>query len=317
MRHLWLMIFAVSGVLMVGLLTTYDMYAEEPRDEHMTWRKLTPEETRVIEHKGTEAPFTGKYDKHDKDGNYQCKRCGALLFSSETKFDSGCGWPAFDEAISGAVEEVPDADGVRTEIVCADCGAHLGHVFRGEGLTPKDVRHCVNSVSVDFEAAARQVETAYFAGGCFWGVEYYLERIPGVISVESGYMGGNTESPGYEEVCSGTTGHAEVVKVEFSPSGVTYEEIARIFFEIHDPTQINRQGPDIGDQYRSGVFVTSSEQRRVIERLIDILKKKGYKVATQVAQAGPYTRAESYHQDYYERTGKIPYCHSRTKRFDP
>ncbi len=114
------------------------------------YRKLTREEESVIIHKGTEAPFTGKYNAFWERGTYVCKRCGAALYRSGSKFDAGCGWPSFDDEIQGAVKRTPDADGVRTEITCASCGAHLGHVFVGEGFTKKNVRHCVNSISIDF-----------------------------------------------------------------------------------------------------------------------------------------------------------------------
>ena len=225
-----------------------------------TTKPLTPDEERVILHKGTEAPFSGKYWKHAGDGTYACRQCGAGLFPSSAKFDSGTGWPSFDAALPGAVREVPDADGQRIEIVCAHCGGHLGHVFRGESMTPKDTRHCVNSASLAFCPAAAATtdtplkETAIFAGGCFWGVEYHFRRVPGVHTVTSGYTGGTTEHPTYEQVCSGTTGHAEAVRIEFDPETVSYETLARLFFEIHDPAQLNRQGPDHGTQYRSEVF---------------------------------------------------------------
>jgi peptide methionine sulfoxide reductase msrA/msrB len=153
----------------------------------METRELAPEEARVILHKGTERPFTGKHWDNHQDGTYRCRRCGAPLFPSTAKFDSGTGWPSFDSAFPGAVREVPDADGTRTEIVCARCGAHLGHVFRGEGFTGKDTRNCVNSVALDFEPAAApapsqgRTEEAFFAGGCFWGVEDWLAKAPGVL----------------------------------------------------------------------------------------------------------------------------------------
>ena len=284
----------------------------------MNYNNLTPEEERVIVGKGTERPFTGKYYKFDKDGTYLCKRCNAPLFSSDTKFESECGWPSFDDAIPGAVKEQVDADGHRTEIVCANCGAHLGHVFRGEGFTAKNTRHCVNSISLSFVPADAQtpaLDTAYFAGGCFWGTEYFLQQADGVISAKVGYMGGSTDRPDYRDVCSGTTGHAETVEVIFDPVKTDFETLARLFFEIHDPTQIERQGPDVGDQYRSAVFYADEDQKATTEKLIGILESKGYKVATQVTKAGPFWPAENYHQDYYEKNGHQPYCHGYVKRF--
>ena len=163
--------------------------------------------------------------------------------------------------------------------------------------------------------AAERGATAIFAGGCFWGVEYMLWKVPGVLKVESGYIGGTTENPTYEEVCSHRTGHAEAVRVVFDPAKVSYETLARLFFEIHDPTQENGQGPDLGDQYRSEIFYTSPAQQATAERLIAELRRKGYAVVTQVTPAGRFWPAEDYHQRYYERKGTQPYCHAYTKRF--
>ena len=361
----------IIGLALAGAVKAQDM------------KPLTPEERRVIVDKGTEAPFSGRYYKHRGEGVYRCRQCGAPLYRSQDKFDAGCGWPSFDDEIPGAVRRTTDADGRRTEITCARCGGHLGHVFTGEGFTPKNTRHCVNSVSLVFEpggeassgaetavkpavsspesegrtasqpekqtqqpgtqfgspgaqasgadsmsAAARPGDgmppagqaaergaTAIFAGGCFWGVEYMLWKVPGVLKVESGYIGGTTENPTYEEVCSHRTGHAEAVRVVFDPAKVSYETLARLFFEIHDPTQENGQGPDLGDQYRSEIFYTSPAQQATAERLIAELRRKGYDVVTQVTPAGRFWPAEDYHQRYYERKGTQPYCHAYTKRF--
>ncbi|MCC8034936.1 MAG: bifunctional methionine sulfoxide reductase B/A protein, partial [Rikenellaceae bacterium] len=267
------------------------------------------------------------------EGTYHCKQCDAPLYESKDKFSSGCGWPSFDDEIQGAVKRTTDADGRRTEITCAKCGGHLGHVFTGEGLTPKNTRHCVNSVSLNFipkdeileqgtadetddtKAVLPSTQIAIFAGGCFWGVEHLMKQQDGVISVESGYIGGTTENPSYEDVCTKSTGHAEAVKVTYDPSRVDYESLAKLFFEIHDPTQVNRQGPDIGNQYRSEVFYTTAEQKQVAEKLIGQLRDKGFNVATKVTQGTTFWPAEDYHQDYYERKGTQPYCHAYTKRF--
>jgi peptide methionine sulfoxide reductase msrA/msrB len=202
--------------------------------------------------------------------------------------------------------------------VCAKCGGHLGHVFFNEGLTSKNVRHCVNSVSLAFQSDAEKAgptRTAVFAGGCFWGVEYHFSRIKGVLDVKSGYTGGETRNPTYKQVCTGRTGHAEAVQITYDPAAVDYETLAKLFFEIHDPAQVNRQGPDIGTQYRSAVFYADEEQRQVAEKLVAELKRKGYQVATTVERAETFWEAEDYHQDYYDRTGHQPYCHIYTKRF--
>lgn len=283
----------------------------------MDLNPLTPAERRVIIEKGTEYPFTGEYNNHKEAGTYICRQCNAPLYRSTDKFSSHCGWPSFDDEIPGAVERHPDPDGRRVEIVCASCGGHLGHVFEGEGFTDKNVRHCVNSISLMFVPSEEAVKTerALFASGCFWGTEYHFKRAPGVLSVRSGYTGGHTDNPTYRQVCSGTTGHAEAVEVIFEPDKTSYEELARLFFETHDPTQVNRQGPDIGTQYRSAVFYLSDEQKAVAEDLIAQLEAKGYDVATEVTEASTFWPAEDYHQDYYAKTGKSPYCHVYTKRF--
>jgi peptide methionine sulfoxide reductase msrA/msrB len=267
--------------------------------------------------KGTEYAFSGKYYKHKEDGTYMCRQCNEPLFHSADKFSSNCGWPSFDDAIEGAVKRETDADGRRTEILCANCGAHLGHVFEGEGFTSKNTRHCVNSVSIDFVPlkTEKRIEKAIFAAGCFWGVEYHFKKTKGVLSTSVGYTGGKTENPSYKEVCSGLSGHAEAIEVVYDPEKTDFETLAKLFFEIHDPTQLNRQGPDIGEQYRSAIFYVNMEQKEIAESLKTVLYKKGLDVETEVVQAGGFYEAEDYHQDYYQKTGKQPYCHIYTKRF--
>ena len=310
---------------------------EKKQEKNM--KPLTVEEARIILEKATERPFTGKYLNNKAAGTYVCRQCGTALYRSGDKFDSGCGWPSFDDAIEGAVKRVPDADGMRVEIVCAQCGGHLGHVFEGERFTPKNTRHCVNSVSMLFEPEAAPAApgpaapaanpapnpapnpvnpaptaTAYFAGGCFWGVEDEFSKVTGVLDAMSGYMNGKTENPTYEQVCSGTTDHAEAVRIIYDPAIVDYEQLAKLFFEIHDPTQLNRQGPDMGTQYRSAVFYENDAQKLAAEKLIEQLREKGWKVVTEVTKAATFYPAEAYHQDFTQRTGRGA-CHMRVARF--
>jgi len=302
--------------IIIGLVLFVSISLNAEGLKVLNLNKLSDKESNVIIKKGTEKPFSGKYYKLKKDGTYLCKQCNAPLYRSSSKFDSGCGWPSFDDEIKGAVTRVKDADGRRTEIVCARCGGHLGHVFEGEGFTEKNIRHCVNSISLNFkEKSAEALKKAYFAGGCFWGVEYHFENLDGVISVDSGYMGGEKESPSYRDVSKGNSGHLEVVEITYNPKKVTYESLAKLFFEIHDPTQVDGQGPDIGSQYLSAVFVSNADERKTIKKLIDILSSKGLKIATKVENQKPFYKAEKYHQDYYQRKGSQPYCHAYVKRF--
>lgn len=307
-------------IILILMASTTNISCQNKKTD-MKYNKLSSEEKRVIIDKGTERPFVGIYDTHYETGIYKCKQCDTPLFKSDNKFDAECGWPAFEDAIQGAVKEVPDKDGMRTEIICANCGGHLGHVFVGEGFTPTNTRHCVNSISLNFEPLeittndSIKYETAIFAAGCFWGVEHHLKLVPGVISTEVGYIGGHSINPTYEEVCNKNTGHAEAVQVVFDPNKTSFEDLAKLFFEIHDPGQLDRQGPDIGSQYRSEVFYTNEKQKEITENLIQILKQKGYKPVTRLTPAGKFYLAEKYHQDYYSKTGSNPYCHFYKKKF--
>lgn len=272
----------------------------------------------IIQDKGTEHPFTGEYENWDEAGTFLCRQCGLALFRSHSKFHSGCGWPSFDEEIAGAVIRKTDADGRRTEILCARCEGHLGHVFHGEGYTNKNTRHCVNSLSLDFvtDLTVKDTEEAIFAAGCFWGVEYYLKNLSGVLKTEVGYTGGSKENPTYKEVCAGYTGHAEAIRVLYDPSKVSYEAVTKYFFEIHDPTQTNGQGPDIGAQYLSVIFYYDEAQRKIAQSLVNELENAGYKIATKIVPVSVFWRAEDYHQDYYIKNGHQPYCHRYEKKFN-
>jgi len=287
----------------------------------MKLNTLTPEEQAVILHKATERPFSGEYETNFAKGTYVCKQCDAPLYRSEDKFDAHCGWPSFDDEIPGAVKRIPDADGRRTEIVCNNCGAHLGHVFLNEGFTPKNTRFCVNSISLKFIPAKEMKqennthETAYFASGCFWGTQYHFMKAAGVISTTVGYMGGHTQKPTYKEVCTGETGHAETTEVVFDNTKTSYENMVKLYFETHDFTQVGGQGPDIGDQYRSVIFYTTEAQKQIAEKYVRILTDKGYKVATILQKAPEFWKAEDYHQEYYEKKNGTPYCHIYRKIF--
>ena len=284
--------------------------------------KLDEEAYRVTQKAGTEAPFCGNLLDNKKEGDYACVVCGLPLFSSEHKFNSGTGWPSFFKPFDPqhVTERSDSTRGMqRVEINCARCGAHLGHVF-DDGPKPTGQRYCLNSASLTFhgegellpqETANAETEVAYFAGGCFWGLEHYFQLGPGVIDAVSGYMQGKTDSPGYEQVCSHGTGHAETVKVVFDPRKISYRRLLQAFFDMHDPTQLNRQGPDVGDQYRSGVWVVNDDQRREADTYIKELQAtnryEARKIVTQVEPAARFWPAEEYHQDYIEKTGRA--CH--------
>ncbi|MEI6055497.1 MAG: bifunctional methionine sulfoxide reductase B/A protein [Lentisphaerota bacterium] len=270
-------------------------------------KELTAEEARVIISKGTERPFSGQYYSLKDDGTYVCKQCGAELFKSDDKFSSNCGWPSFDDQIPGSVKFLPDADGQRTEIQCAKCGGHLGHIFYGEGLTQKNARYCVNSVSIDFKK--HEERTIVLGGGCFWCIEAVFQNMPGVIKVASGYAGGTVKDPSYEEVCEGETGHAEVIKVQYNPDKVSLSEILELFFLVHDPTTLNRQGADSGTQYRSIIIYNDPADKKLIDDYLSKIKGSySEPIVTEVKTYTDFYEAEDYHKNYYNTHKTQPYC---------
>ena len=184
-------------------------------------------------------------------------------------------------------------------------------------MTSKNTRHCVNSVSLTFQPSPKtqEYQSAVFASGCFWGTEYFLGRLPGVVSTQVGYIGGHLEKPTYEEVCSKTTGHYEAVEVVFDSSKTDFTSLLKLFFETHDFSQIDGQGPDIGPQYRSAIFYRSENQKSQAEAIMTELKAKGLSVATKLIEATKFWPAEDYHQNYYEAKGESPYCHRYRKIF--
>ena len=285
------------------------------------WQKrLTPEQYQVLRRKGTEAAFCGGYSASQQhgDGVYHCVGCEAPLFISKTKFESDSGWPSFWEPIKDRVASESDrSHGTeRTEIHCACCGGHLGHLF-DDGPAPTGKRYCINAVSLHFiatnpeTAPTRNTEKATFAAGCFWGVQTTFDEVKGVLATRVGYIGGTLEKPTYKAVCTDTTGHAEAIEVTFDPNVVGYQQLLDIFFANHNPTQVNRQGPDEGTQYRSAVFWHSDAQRasaEVTKAKLDASGALKRPVATQIVQASAFWPAEEYHQKYLQKRGQTK-CH--------
>jgi peptide methionine sulfoxide reductase msrA/msrB len=271
-------------------------------------------EKSVMFNKNTERPYSGAYDNFYKQGQYLCNNCKNPLYSSKAKFDAGCGWPAFDNCYNNAIKYQIDDDGNRTEILCAACSTHLGHIFEGEHLTATNTRHCVNSASIKFEPTSSipTSAVAVVGCGCFWGVQFYFDKLKGVISTEVGYAGGSIIRPTYEEVCSGKSGHYEVLKIEYNPQIINYKELIKYFFEIHDFEQANGQGNDIGEQYKSIIFYQNQPEFMTIKNLIGQLVDLSFDVKTIIKildYKNSYWPAEEYHQKYYNKNGQSPYCH--------
>lgn len=294
------------------------------------WReRLSPEQFRVLRKQGTERPFCGTLLDNKLAGVYTCAGCSLPLFASNAKFNSGTGWPSFFQPIAeGNVLEHRDASHgmLRSEIVCARCDGHLGHVF-DDGPRPTGLRFCLNSESLLFtpnDALAALAEPAadagatehqasaslVLAGGCFWCTEAVFEQLLGVSDVESGYAGGSKETASYRQVCEGNTGHAEVIRITYDPRQITLDQLLDVFFDAHDPTQLNRQGHDVGTQYRSAIFYADASQRQAAEQKIAQLEqshKFSRPIVTTLEPLTAYYPAEPYHQGYAQLHPSEPY----------
>lgn len=290
-------------------------------------RRLTKEQFHILRAQGTERAFCGTLLDNHKEGIYTCAGCGLPLFSSDAKFNSGTGWPSFFQPVAkeNVIERHDTSHGMdRFEILCARCGGHLGHVF-DDGPRPTGLRFCLNSESLKFtdkdklatlaDPAADTTKkdtkaTAVFAGGCFWCTEAAFEQLKGVSDVESGYAGGAKESANYERVSNGDTGHAESIRVTYDPRQISYDQLLDAFFNSHDPTQLNRQGNDVGNQYRSAIFYANEHEeqaaRAKIKRLTET-KAFPDPIVTSLEPLKAFYPAETYHQDYAKKHPTQPY----------
>jgi peptide methionine sulfoxide reductase msrA/msrB len=306
----------------------------ELSDEEWT-RRLTPEQYRILRKKGTEPAFCGNLLDNKQQGVYYCLGCRLPLFSSSAKFNSGTGWPSFYQTIAtdNVAMQADSGHGMeRVEILCARCDGHLGHVFE-DGPRPTGLRFCLNSESLGFTPAdqvaaladpavepqygsshgkpqSTTTATAVFAGGCFWCTEAAFEQLDGVRDVQSGYAGGAAETAHYRRVCDGDTGHAEAIRITYDPKRISYERLLDVFFDAHDPTQLNGQGADVGTQYRSAIFFANADEKRMAETKIQKLtaaRALPRPIVTTLEPLKTFYPAEEYHQDYARRNPDQPY----------
>jgi len=282
------------------------------------WKDLLPpEQFKILRSQETERPFCGRFHASKETGWYLCAGCGLPLFHSSSKYESGTGWPSFFRAAAkeNIATHTDRSHGMeRTEILCMRCGGHLGHVFE-DGPAPTGLRYCLNSEALNFRPDKLPRPRAYFAAGCFWGVQASFDAFPGVTATQVGYMGGHVPRPSYPLSCTGTTGHAEAVEVEWDPAKTSYEALVRFFFELHDPTTLNRQGPDVGSEYRSAIFLADTEQEKVAKSVkaeLELAKVFPRPIVTEIVPGDEFFAAELYHQKYY--LSHPVHCHLPSRR---
>ncbi len=276
------------------------------------WKKiLTPEQFEITREQETERPFTHDFHVIKTNGIFLCVSCKNPLFSKFTKFDSGTGWPSFYKPYSKKSVTVNTDNSLgmsRDEVSCSRCDAHLGHVF-DDGPKPTGLRYCIDGVALQF-VAEQKLEKVVFAQGCFWCTEHIFESVKGVSEVISGYSGGTDKNPTYHEVGSGATGHAESIEVIYNPSQISYNQLLKVYFNSGDITQVNGQGNDIGNQYRSIIFYNNDSQKKEAESYIEKLNKSGNyskKIAVEIVSFTKFYPAESYHQNYVNQNPEDGY----------
>ncbi len=280
------------------------------------WRDLlTPVQFQITRLKGTEHAFSSGMCELFEPGKYNCVCCNTTLFDSTEKFESGSGWPSFTQPIAeNAIAYHDDSSHgmTRVEVTCNTCGAHQGHVFP-DGPEPSGLRYCVNAISMikveNDSKSAPKTNLTTFGGGCFWCTEALFQQLRGVVRVTSGYAGGEVEDPDYHQVCSGTTGHAEVIQIEYDPGEISYADLLRVHFATHNPTTLNRQGADRGTQYRSIVFYQNDEELKQASAIKDEMAKLvETSVVTELVPFEVFYPAEDNHQDYYQLNPQGGYC---------